>query len=98
MAMRVRRHMVLQALQQPEKWVITCQYTDKHGNQTTRTLSPIKILSRGKHGEAFLAYCLGREQPQHFILSRCTEMQLAESHDQLMPVDIPEEWSPPKDD
>ena len=71
-----------QAMQDPEKWVISLEYVDSKGVATKRLVSPIRFLSSRR----FLALCLCREEPRQFYLDRCHNVELTPADQVMMPV------------
>jgi hypothetical protein len=59
--------------------------SDQWGDKTKRVVSPIRWMD---NGNAFLALCLGREEPRRFELKRCSEVKLIDSDTVLMPMPI----------
>jgi len=70
------------AMNAESDWVIRMIYTDKSGVRTRRIVSPIKFIDR----ERMLALCLSRESPRHFELARCSDIELVDANDYVMPV------------
>lgn len=73
------------AMSEPDRFAVEISYKDKWGDVTKRTVSPIRWVDCG---DAFLALCLGREEPRRFELRRVIECRLIEANDVLMPARI----------
>ncbi|MFK8114861.1 MAG: WYL domain-containing protein [Rubripirellula sp.] len=67
-----------------DKYVIEMDYDDAKGNRTRRVVSPIRFMGSYR----FLGFCLCREQPRQFQLSRCKNIRLIPAPDALMPMPI----------
>jgi len=78
------RDLIFQAIICPDDYVLSFEYTDRHGVRTRRIASPIRFLS----DDRFLALCLCREEPRQFYLWRCRNIQLVDATDILMPEEI----------
>ena len=78
--------MVRKALLAPESFVLRLVYSDRSGARTERVVSPIRILD----GKAMLALCLCREDCRRFDLERCSDVELLDANDVLMPVELKE--------
>lgn len=76
--------MLNKAMNAESDWVIRMVYKDKAGKRTRRVVSPIRFIDP----ENMLALCLGREEPRRFELERCSELELVNANEVLMPVDI----------
>ena len=76
------RLQIRKAMQDPDGLVLTFDYTDKHGNQTRRVVSPVRFVAAGR----FLALCLNREEPRMFQMERMENVQTAGAHLFMMPV------------
>ena len=70
------------AMRQPDDVVVQLDYVDAKGKKTTRIVSPIRFLGN----ERFLGLCLCRCEPRQFHLNRCTNLQLRQAHEFVMPV------------
>ncbi len=75
---------LIQALRNPDEYVLEFEYTDRHGERTIRIASPIRFLS----DDRFLALCLCREEPRQFYMHRCRNIRLICASDVLMPEPI----------
>lgn len=73
--------MLRRAMHSPDQLAIELDYSDSKGNQTHRTVSPIRFVGRDR----FLALCLVREEPRQFYLKRCENIKLVDAADVLMP-------------
>jgi predicted DNA-binding transcriptional regulator YafY len=78
-----------QAMKSPDDYVVRLVYRDRSGTMTQRVVSPIRFLD----GRNLLALCLCRESPRRFELERCSEVELLDASDVLMPVEI-RTWTP----
>lgn len=78
------------AMWSPETLAVELTYYDREGTQTTRTVSPIRWLGRGR----FLALCLGREHPRQFRLDRCVGVRSVPAEQVFAPVEIVEQERP----
>ncbi len=76
--------MVKTALQ--ECRLTTFQYSDGHGNQTTRTAEPYQLVLKGSHWY-FQGYCYKRKDFRLFKLSRISNLKTLEAH--FTPRDYP---------
>jgi predicted DNA-binding transcriptional regulator YafY len=74
------------AMHSPEEFVLRMHYTDKKGKLTQRVISPISIVN----DQAFMALCLCREEPRRFQFDCCSNVELLNANDVLMPVEIVE--------
>lgn len=74
------------AMNAQDDWVIRMVYKDKAGNRTRRVVSPIRFID----SDNIMALCLGREEPRRFELGRCSELELVDANEVLMPVEIEE--------
>lgn len=72
------------AMHSPERWVVSLVYLDSKGRKTRRIVSPIRFLPNGR----FLGLCLCRCEPRQFHLQRCSEIQMQEASDFVMPVQL----------
>lgn len=72
------------AMLDSDNYVIEMDYDDAKGNRTRRVVSPIRFMGSYR----FLGFCLCREQPRQFQLSRCRNIRLIPAADVLMPVPI----------
>lgn len=73
------------AMRDPDRYTVEIVYRDKWGDSTKRTVSPIRWVD----GEtAFLALCLGREEPRRFEFKRVVEATLIDATTVLMPVEV----------
>lgn len=79
----VMKSLVL-SMNAPDDHVIRMQYTDKAGVVTERTVSPIRFIGQ----TAMMALCLSREEPRRFELDKCSQIELVDANDVLMPVEI----------
>jgi predicted DNA-binding transcriptional regulator YafY len=73
------------AMSNPDKHTVELIYRDQWGDKTKRVVSPIRWMD---NGNAFLALCLGREEPRRFELRRCSEVKLIDSDTVLMPMPV----------
>ena len=73
--------MLHRAMHSPDQFAIELDYADSKGNQTHRTVSPIRFVG----SDRFLALCLVREEPRQFCLKRCKNLKLVDAADILMP-------------
>ena len=78
------RQMIGRAMQRPDDLVVEFDYRDKKGAMTHRVVSPIRFLGHDR----FLALCLSREEPRQFHLARCSNAQVGDAADVLMPVPL----------
>lgn len=78
-----------QAMRSPDDYVVRLVYRDRAGTLTQRVVSPIRFLD----GRNLLALCLCRESPRRFELERCSEVELLDANEVLMPVEI-RTWTP----
>jgi predicted DNA-binding transcriptional regulator YafY len=67
-----------------DKYVIEMDYDDAKGNRTRRVVSPIRFMGSYR----FLGFCLCREEPRQFQLSRCKNIRLVPAEEVLMPMQI----------
>ncbi len=74
---------IVQALHDPDNWVIRLHYKDGNGVTTIRTVSPYRI-----DDDSMLVLCLAREECRRLKLSRCSQIALVPASDVLMPVEI----------
>ena len=72
------------AMLDSEHYVIEMDYVDAKGNRTHRIVSPIRFMGSYR----FLGFCLSREQPRQFQLSRCKNISLVPADEVLAPVPI----------
>ncbi|QDT58845.1 hypothetical protein SV7mr_13460 [Stieleria bergensis] len=72
------------AMMDSETFVIEMVYTDSKGQQSRRTISPIRFVS----DDRMLALCLCREEPRQFYLSRCSDVRLVPAAEVMMPMPI----------
>jgi predicted DNA-binding transcriptional regulator YafY len=72
------------ALRDPDHFVLRITYRDRGGTITERMVSPIRMVD----SRTMLALCLCRESPRRFDLERCSDLELVEAHDVLMPCPI----------
>ncbi len=77
----MNNQLLRRAMHNPDDFAIELDYSDSKGNQTHRTVSPIRFVGK----DHFLALCLVREEPRRFSLSRCENLKLVHSADILMP-------------
>jgi predicted DNA-binding transcriptional regulator YafY len=70
------------AMQRQDDLVLSLVYVDSKGNRTTRVVSPIRFLSNDR----FLGLCLCRCEPRQFHLDRCSNLELKQASDYVMPV------------
>ncbi len=80
----MERQKILRALRDPDHFALRITYQDRSGAITERVVSPIRMLD----SRTMLALCLCRELPRRFDLDRCSELELVEAHDILMPCPI----------
>jgi predicted DNA-binding transcriptional regulator YafY len=80
----VEKQKVLRALRDPDHFALRITYQDRAGAITERVVSPIRMLD----SRTMLALCLCRELPRRFDLDRCSDLELVEAHDILMPCPI----------
>ena len=60
-----------------EKRLLTFTYTDRHGNQTTRTAEPYQLVLKSNHWY-FQGYCYKRNDFRLFRLSRILDLHMEE--------------------
>jgi predicted DNA-binding transcriptional regulator YafY len=72
------------AMLDSDNYVVEMDYADAKGVRTHRVVSPIRFMGSYR----FLGFCLGREQPRQFQLSRCKNVRLILAAEVLMPVPI----------
>jgi predicted DNA-binding transcriptional regulator YafY len=77
------------AARDPDNLAIRMVYTDRDGNRTRRCISPIEVGE-----EKIKALCLCREQVRFFKVESCSEIELVDSAELLMPVEIEELGEP----
>jgi predicted DNA-binding transcriptional regulator YafY len=77
------------AARDPDNLAIRMVYTDRDGNRTRRCISPIEVGE-----EKIKALCLCREQVRFFKVESCSEIELIDSAELLMPVEIEELGEP----
>ena len=77
----MNNQLLRRAMHNPDEFAIELDYSDSEGNQTHRTVSPIRFVGKDR----FLALCLVREEPRQFYLRRCENLKLISSADILMP-------------
>ena len=77
---RTPRQAIRLAMDSPERWVIEFNYTDARGNETHRTVSPV----RWKNEHIFTALCLRREACRTFKLSHCRNIVVRPAADVMM--------------
>ncbi|MCC9643111.1 transcriptional regulator [Rhodopirellula sp. JC740] len=70
------------AMADSDRFVVQLDYMDSKGKRTRRTVSPIRFTATDR----FLGLCLCREEPRQFHLSRCSNFQLLEADEVVMPV------------
>jgi predicted DNA-binding transcriptional regulator YafY len=73
------------AARDPDNLAIRLVYTDRDGNRTRRCISPIEVGE-----EKIKALCLCREQVRWFKVECCSEIELVDASELLMPVEIEE--------
>ena len=73
-----------QAMADSDHFVIEMDYDDAKGNRTRRVVSPIRFMGSYR----FLGWCLCREQPRQFQLSRCRNLRLVPAHEVTAPIPI----------
>lgn len=83
-AKRTLMAILAQGMRDPETHAVRLLYRDSHGVATLRTVSPIRF----KADDAFLALCLGREEPRTFLIGRCLNARLVPSWQCLSPMPI----------
>lgn len=76
------RQVLRQALQNTDELVMEFEYRDSKGVRSRRVVSPIRFVS----SDRFLGLCLSREEPRQFYLSGCSNAQLQNAGDYLMPL------------
>jgi predicted DNA-binding transcriptional regulator YafY len=69
-------------MQQSDELVLSLEYVDSRGEKTRRIVSPIRYLSKDR----FLGLCLCRCEPRQFHLDRCSNVQIKQAAEYLMPV------------
>lgn len=74
------------AMADSDRFVVQLDYVDSKGKRTRRTVSPIRFAA----SDRFLGLCLCREEPRQFHLSRCSNFQLLDADDVIMPVEMVE--------
>ena len=72
------------AMNDSDRFVVELDYLDSKGIRTRRVVSPIRVLPGGR----FLGFCLCREEPRQFHLSRCSNITLQRAENYLMPLAI----------
>ncbi len=72
------------AMQDPDRLVVELDYLDSKGLKSHRVVSPIRFLS----GNRFLGFCLCREEPRQFHLSRCANVSLQPAENYVMPIEM----------
>ena len=79
----VMKSLVL-SMNAPDNHVVRMRYRDKDGVVTERVVSPIRFIGR----TAMMALCLSREEPRRFELDQCSQIELMDASDVLMPVEL----------
>ncbi|MEO9933874.1 transcriptional regulator [Rhodopirellula bahusiensis] len=74
------------AMADSDRFAVQLDYVDSKGKRTRRTVSPIRFAA----SDRFLGLCLCREEPRQFHLSRCSNFQLLDADDVIMPVEMVE--------
>lgn len=77
---------IARAMADPDGYALRMTYRDAEGSETMRVVSPIRFMGQS----AFLALCLGRQEPRRFVVSRCSSVSLVPSNDVLMPEPVTE--------
>lgn len=72
------------AMNDSDRFVVQLDYLDSKGIRTRRVVSPIRFLPGGR----FLGFCLCREEPRQFQLTRCSNITLQRAENYLMPLAI----------
>jgi predicted DNA-binding transcriptional regulator YafY len=80
----IEQNKLTRALRDPDNFVLRITYKDRAGSVTERMVSPIRMVD----SRTMLALCLCRESPRRFDLDRCSDLELVEAHDVLMPCPI----------
>lgn len=80
----IQQNKLRRALRDPDHFVLQITYQDREGTITQRMVSPIRMVDP----RTMLALCLCRESPRRFDLDRCTDLELVEAHQVLMPCPI----------
>jgi predicted DNA-binding transcriptional regulator YafY len=80
----IEQNSLSRALRDPDHFVLRITYKDRAGEITERMVSPIRMVG----SRTMLALCLCRESPRRFDLDRCSDLELVEAHDVLMPYPI----------
>jgi predicted DNA-binding transcriptional regulator YafY len=73
--------MIARVIQRPDVLVLWFRYRDVQGNETSRVVSPYRLLNSLR----FSALCLIREEPRQFDLRRCEDLRIGLAADVLMP-------------
>ena len=81
---RMNSAAISKAMHRPDDFVIEMTYLDSNGFFTRRTVSPVKYTGPRQ----MMALCLCREEVRAFELGQCMDVELIESHEVLMPVEI----------
>ncbi len=66
------RAKLVRSMQDCDRWVVEFDYRDSKGKESKRVVSPVRFLSN----ERFLGFCLSREEPRQFYLSRIQNLEL----------------------
>ncbi len=72
------------AMNDSDRFVVELDYLDSKEIRTRRVVSPIRFLPGGR----FLGFCLCREEPRQFHLTRCSNITLQRAENYLMPLAI----------
>jgi len=75
------------AMHDSDRFVVELDYLDSKGIRTRRVVSPIRFLPGGR----FLGFCLCREEPRQFHLTRCSNLSLQRAENYLMPLAMGEQ-------
>ena len=76
------RRILTQAAHRSDDLVVQFDYCDAKGQTSRRVVSPIRFVSQDR----FLGLCLCREEPRQFYLDRCSNAELLDASDVLMPM------------
>ena len=76
-------NLLLDAMRDPDRWVVRIRYTDSKGKVTIRVVSPICLIK-----DSILVLCLAREEPRRLKVNQISDVELVAASDVLMPVPI----------
>ena len=71
-----------------DTFVCRMTYRDKQGNETERSISPIRFVT--DDATQVLALCLGREELRQFSVDQIIAIELVEANEVKMPEEIKE--------